>query len=149
MSSAKQAVPGPQTQAPELEVRAEAHITDRGHAAPEQRRQNPRFRVELDVTLGSDHNFYAGLTENLSAGGVFVATHLVKSIGESIELSIRVPETQELIEATGVVRWTRDYNESSDVSPGMGIQFVHVDPAANEIIHGFLSRRDPLLFDDD
>jgi hypothetical protein len=60
-----------------------------------------------------------------------------------------VPETQELIEATGVVRWTRDYNESSDVSPGMGLQFVHVDPAANEIIHGFLSRRDPLLFDDD
>ena len=41
------------------------------------RRGHHRFSVDLDVSLGSDHNFYSGFAENLSVGGVFVATHQV------------------------------------------------------------------------
>jgi hypothetical protein len=60
----------------EPELRGEATIlsvapmADGGH-----RREHSRFHVDLDVTVGSDHNFYAGFAENLSAGGVFIATH--------------------------------------------------------------------------
>ena len=42
--------------------------------ASENRRRDPRYGVELDVTLESDHNFYAGFVENLSVSGIFVAT---------------------------------------------------------------------------
>ncbi|HEU5076246.1 MAG TPA: hypothetical protein VFU02_18765, partial [Polyangiaceae bacterium] len=52
------------------ELTAESRNSGRDH------RIDPRAAVELDVSLGSDHNFYAGFVENLSAGGVFVATHL-------------------------------------------------------------------------
>ena len=41
---------------------------------PDLRRTSPRFDVELEVSLASESNFYVGLTENISAGGLFVAT---------------------------------------------------------------------------
>jgi hypothetical protein len=44
----------------------------------------------LDVALGTEHNFYSGLAENLS-GGVFVATHLLKPIGEVIRATGWLP----------------------------------------------------------
>ena len=34
-----------------------------------------RFDLEVKVDLESDHNFYTGLTQNISSGGVFIATH--------------------------------------------------------------------------
>src|SRR5690349_13072711 len=80
-----------------------------------QRRTSPRFAVELDVSLGSEHNFYAGLAENLSAGGVFVATHMLKPVGERVELSIHLPDSDHPVCGIGQVRWVREYNEQSDV----------------------------------
>ena len=41
----------------------------------DNRRRHLRYAVELDVSMSSEHNFYAGFAENLSEGGVFVATH--------------------------------------------------------------------------
>src|SRR5205814_2401102 len=70
----------------------------------ENRRRDPRFGVELDVTLESDHNFYAGFVENLSVSGVFVATHTKRQIGELIEFSIRFSQDQDPITGVGEVR---------------------------------------------
>jgi len=122
-------------------------------AAPESsrghHRSSPRAAVELDVSLGSDHNFYAGFVENLSAGGVFVATHLLRPVGEVIELSVHIPDDDEVITGTGEVRWLREYNESSDVPPGMGVKFLTLADGAEKIIEKFLAQRDPLFFDDE
>src|SRR5258706_8279362 len=57
----------------------------------DHRREHSRYSVDLDVSVGSDHNFYAGFAENLSAGGVFGATHKPSSPGSEIELSITLP----------------------------------------------------------
>src|SRR5438445_12467044 len=70
----------------EATIRSVAPLSDTGH-----RREHSRFSVDLDVTVGSDHNFYAGFAENLSAGGVFIATHKLKPVGSKIELSINLP----------------------------------------------------------
>ncbi len=115
-------------------------------AAP--RREHSRFSVDLDVTVGSDHNFYAGFAENLSAGGVFIATHKLKPVGSQIELTINLPEGVQ-IRATGQVRWIRVFNERSDTPPGMGVRFDDLAPASVALIQSFLSRRDALFFDDE
>lgn len=112
------------------------------------RREYSRFSVDLDVTVGSDHNFYAGFAENLSAGGVFIATHKLKPVGSKIELSINLPDAV-TVRALGEVRWIRVFNERSDTPPGMGVKFLEIDDACVAAISGFLSRRDPLFFDDD
>ena len=112
------------------------------------RRENSRFSVDLDMTVGSDHNFYAGFAENLSAGGVFIATHKLKPAGSKIELSINLPEGVQ-VRAAGEVRWIRVFNEHSDTPPGMGVRFTDLDAASVSAIQAFLSRREPLFFDDE
>jgi uncharacterized protein (TIGR02266 family) len=112
------------------------------------RREHSRFSVDLDVTVGSDHNFYAGFAENLSAGGVFIATHKLKPVGSKIELTINLPESVQ-IRAAGDVRWIRVFNEQSDTPPGMGVRFSGLADASVALIQKFLARRDPLFFDDE
>ncbi len=112
------------------------------------RREYSRFSVDLDVTVGSDHNFYAGFAENLSAGGVFIATHKLKPVGSKIELSVNLPGDV-TVRALGEVRWIRVFNEQSDTPPGMGVKFLEIDDSCVAAISGFLSRRDPLFFDDE
>jgi uncharacterized protein (TIGR02266 family) len=118
-------------------------VSEAGH-----RREHSRFAVDLDVTVGSDHNFYAGFAENLSVGGVFIATHNLKPVGSHIELSINLPDGAQ-IRATGEVRWVRVYNAQSDTPPGMGVRFDDLAEASVSLIQSFLSRRDPLFFDDE
>lgn len=147
--------------APARHARSEAEASDdedlRGEAkilevAPgseaDHHRQHSRFAVDLDVTVGSDHNFYAGFAENLSAGGVFIATHKLKPAGSTIELSINLPDGV-TVKAVGEVRWIRVFNDQSDTPPGMGVKFLEIDDSSVAAIGQFLSRRDPLFFDDE
>jgi uncharacterized protein (TIGR02266 family) len=115
----------------------------------QQRRSDGRYGVDLDVSLGSDHNFYAGLAENLSGGGIFVATHMLRPVGSVIELSIHLPDSSAPVKGMGEVRWIREYNESSELPPGMGIRFTHLEAGSLTAIERFLAKRDPLFFDDD
>ncbi|MCA9628795.1 MAG: TIGR02266 family protein [Myxococcales bacterium] len=131
------------------EPRAEATFR-RNSVRPDAdgRREHPRFSVDLDVHFGSDHNFYAGFVENLSAGGIFVATHNLRPVGEHFEININLPDGRP-IKAVGEVRWVREYSERSNVPPGMGIRFLELAPGADQAIADFLRERDPLFFDDE
>ncbi len=113
-----------------------------------QRRISPRYVVDLDVSLGSDHNFYAGFAENLSVTGVFVATHRLRPIGETIEICIHLPDGAE-VRGLGQVRWVRLYDETTATPPGMGVHFLELEPEAMRAIEAFLTRREPLLYDGD
>ena len=119
-------------------------------AAPESvRREHERFSVDLQVNVLSEHNLYMGLAENLSAGGLFIATHQMQKVGSSIELSLRVPDSEEVFHIRGQVRWVRVYNEQSDTSPGLGVRFTELPPGAESAINRFLGLREPLFFDDE
>lgn len=134
----------------DVEVRQEASISVlSAHPATDNRRAHARYRVELDVTFSSDHNFYMGLAENLSEGGLFVATHTLKSVGSLMEIEVKLPGREGSLRVVGEVRWVRTYNETSDVPPGMGIRFRDLDAESQTVISSFLEQRDPLFFDED
>lgn len=139
---------GPEAPEPE-EPHSEATIRDFEPLADAgNHRDHSRFSVALDVTVGSEHNFYAGFAENLSAGGVFVATHQLKPVGSKIELSISLPGGSQ-VRGAGEVRWVRIFNERSDTPPGMGVRFAELDPESLEAVTKFLEHRQPLFFDED
>jgi uncharacterized protein (TIGR02266 family) len=129
------------------ETPEEATFTQTPHGASLHRRIYTRFMVDLDVTLASHHNFYAGFAENLSVGGIFVATHKILPVGEVLMLSIRLPGLAKPIDGAGEVRWVREYSERSNVPPGLGLRFVEVGSDGIEAIQRFLENRDPLFFD--
>ena len=141
--------PKSEAEALDDELRGEATILSIAPLADvSPRREHSRFHVDLDVTVGSDHNFYAGFAENLSAGGVFIATHKLKPVGSQIELTINLPDGVQL-RAIGDVRWIRVFNEQSDTPPGMSVRFTDLADASVALIQSFLARRDPLFFDDE
>ena len=86
-------------------------------------RSHRRLSLELEVSLQSDSNFYLGLTENLSNGGIFVATHLIQPIGTLVAMTLRLPNRKMPLALGGRVRWVRDASESLEAPPGMGIEF--------------------------
>jgi uncharacterized protein (TIGR02266 family) len=113
------------------------------------RREHERVSVDLEVSVGSENNFYAGLAENLSAGGIFITTHQLHKVGAKIELSLRMPDSEETFDVVGEVRWVRVYNEHSDTPPGVGIRFNELSPGVSAAIARFVGQREPLFFDDD
>lgn len=104
------------------------------------RRSHPRFAVELDLSIGNAQNFYAGVVENVSVGGVFIATHLCRPVGELVEITIHLTDGDEPVRGIGEVRWVRALSEPDDLPPGMGIRFVELNEGARDAIERFLQR---------
>lgn len=105
--------------------------------------------MELDVSLDSGHNFYVGFVENLSVAGVFIATHLLRDVGNTLELCIHLPDSETVIQAMGEVRWVREYSEQSNIPPGMGVRFLQLTPDCQRQVDEFLAKREPMVFDED
>jgi len=116
--------------------------------ASDARGEVNRVEVRLGVGIESESNFYIGCTENLSEGGVFVATHSLCKIGCRVDLVIAM-RYQAPIRAKGTVRWLRPYSETDENPPGMGIRFDSLSAEDAERIHEFANCRQPMFFDDD
>ncbi len=115
----------------------------------ESDRRFKRYPLKIEVTYSSDHNFYTGFMVNMSSGGLFVATHEPSQLGELIELTFSVPGLESCTVVCRV-QWIRDYDpDSSDMVPGMGLQFSQLDPEARAAIELFIKHRDTIFFDDE
>jgi uncharacterized protein (TIGR02266 family) len=114
-------------------------------------RATERFDLEVKVDLESDHNFYTGLTQNISAGGLFIATHHLRRIGDRITLKFQLPGTEGSVEVETEVRWIRENSAltRADGATGMGVRFINLTPEATTAIQKFLSNRDSLYYDDE
>ena len=115
----------------------------------DERRTSPRHEVSVEVTFESEHNFYTGLTQDLSGGGLFVATHVIRPIGECIRVRFTLPGTPEVLDAITEVRWVRGSEVSGGhLEPGMGLQFLQLAPRTKQAIRVFLSQRESMFYDD-
>ncbi|HXT95314.1 MAG TPA: TIGR02266 family protein [Polyangia bacterium] len=120
--------------------------------APQQNvRAAERFDLEVKVDLESDHNFYTGLTQNISSGGLFIATSAIRKIGDRITLQFSLPGTPDLVSVETEVRWIRENSalHRVDGATGMGVRFVNLSPVASAAITKFLESRDSLYYDDE
>ena len=116
---------------------------------PHNRRDHDRIAVDVEVTMTSEHNFYTGFTEDISAGGLFISSHETLPIGTELTFSLKLGKG--VVSCPGVVRWVREPSPYLDgVPPGMGVQFDDIPPNVAAAINEFIaSRRDAIFFDDD
>lgn len=110
-----------------------------------ERRAYPRVALEIEVTLGSESQFYAGLTGDVSEGGIFVSTYQAIPVGERVSVSFKLPNGE--TKATGVVRWMRPASEGAP--PGLGISFDELSENGRELVRAFCEERPPLYYDVD
>jgi uncharacterized protein (TIGR02266 family) len=102
-----------------------------------------RLQLEVEVSLWSESQFYAGLSGDASQAGLFVATYRTLRPGESVLL--RVELFGERIEVVGLVRWRRAFSEHAP--PGVGVALSELPPNARRLIDAFCAERAPMYYE--
>lgn len=100
---------------------------------PTERREAPRIPLETDVTLGGHGRVVPGVTRDVSAGGVFVATDSDVPVGTRVSLRLRLPSGP--VVGTGIVRWVREEGPGRDA--GLGIELAELEEADRVVLLRF------------
>lgn len=109
-------------------------------------RKSARVGLEADVGFQSESNFFTGFSEDLSDGGLFVATFNLLKLHSAVTVTFTLPDGH-LVVAQGRVAWVREYNEATpDLSPGMGVRFEGLSEADMQSIRSFLRKRAPMFY---
>ena len=115
----------------------------------------PRIRMELNLSFeidlgrGSEHNFYTGLTDNISEGGLFISTSQVLDLGTKIKFPLAMPGMKEPEVVEGVVRWVRsDGRSDTNVPPGIGVQFTHISERLKTHINKYVKQNESIFYED-
>ncbi|GEM_PF-459287 len=95
---------------------------------PSIERRDPRLPCRMEVRLTVAGSTHAGVSEDISQGGIFVGTHLELNRGEELGISFVLPGSDVPTEACCRVAWR---NKGSmpckpQVSPGIGIEFIKI-----------------------
>jgi len=114
-----------------------------------ERRAHARATLKTSVHFGSESNFYTGFTQDISAGGLFVATHNVVPMGTVIDLEFSIPDEGPPITVQGEVRWAAEYNPASDCSPGLGLRFIDLKEEDRIRIERWVEHRETMFYDED
>lgn len=99
--------------------------------------------------MESDHNFYTGFAENISAGGLFIATRDLHPIGTTFSVAFTVPTYDREVRVECEVRWQRLEDSRDRYSmPGIGVRFVNLGPVEERAINEFIKARGTLFYDE-
>jgi uncharacterized protein (TIGR02266 family) len=90
----------------------------------------------VDVEFTDDVQFYHGVTQNLSAGGLFVRTRVILPISSAVALRFELPDGTG-VEAHACVRWLYDAANAGGRHAGIGLQFTALSRGALERISEF------------
>jgi len=109
----------------------------------------PRHDLRVEVSGQSDHQFFTGFSENISTGGLFIATYQTLPLGTTFQFSFSVPGVDRQFDCKCEVRWVREHDaESPHGVPGVGVNFLELSPADERILDAILSRVDTMFYDD-
>ncbi len=108
-----------------------------------ERRASERSPIEVEVSLSSESQFFAGLSGDVSLGGLFVQTYSLRPVGSHVHVAFSLPTGE--IRVSGVVRWVRGATDSSP--PGLGIAFEHIEGSELAAVEAFCRTRPPLYHD--
>ena len=103
-------------------------------------RLEPQVTGTIRISFKKESDFFKSYIGNLAKGGLFVRTKKVLPVDTLLNLELTLPKTDRTVHTTGKVVWTRAENMSSDkMPPGMGIQFVDIDPEDERLLKNYMA----------
>ncbi|HEU5077450.1 MAG TPA: TIGR02266 family protein [Polyangiaceae bacterium] len=119
-----------------------------GLVEPDERRNEPRTSKQFEVEFNYETHFFAGLTLDISSGGLFIATYHLLPVGTALSLSFQLPQLPDglRLSVRGEVRWVRCASEGHE-RPGMGVAFKELTADTLSAIAAFCAERPPLYMD--
>jgi len=92
----------------------------------QSKRQHERVDVKIRTVYHDeiDPEESDSLMSNLSLGGCFIRTTRSLPTGSKVKVRFKLPDTDRILEAAGVVRWVQD--SGAEEERGMGVQFQDI-----------------------
>ena len=110
-----------------------------------QKRGNQRVDVTLKVQLQypDRDTFVERFSINVSRTGLFIRARDPAPVGSRVRFEYRLKDDSRIFRGTGVVRWARPAAEAKepDAPPGMGIEFVDLDPQSEDLVTHIVKTR--------
>ncbi len=114
----------------------------------EDRRRPPpgNARVEVAVSLVSEHNFFVGSTRRIDSGGVFIATAMPPPVGTHIQVRLGLADGRKL-DLEGEVAFLRAKSATTGRQPaGCGVRLLSLPGWAVDAIERFFQARQPIAY---
>ena len=127
-----------------------------GHFAPpipsaSDRRDTDRLRYDIQVGVSTDHRLFVGLTANISAGGLFIATDEPLKKGDRIEVRFSIPGTVHVFHKHATVCWTRPFDGENQTHTrtraGAGVRLDDLSDDEAKVLDAFLQVHEPIFYD--
>lgn len=96
--------------------------------SPNDRRNNGRTAIELNVEYKRLNTFFADYTRNISKGGTFIRTDRPLDVNTEFVFALNIKSLSEPLRLRGRVKWiVRPSDATPDSPAGMGIEFQYTD----------------------
>ena len=103
-------------------------------------------RVEVNVSLVSEHNFYVGPTRRMDSGGVFIATAMPPPAGTRLQIRLGLADGRK-IDTEGEVAFVREKSATIGRQPtGCGVRLFNLPGWAVDAIERFILARQPIVY---
>jgi hypothetical protein len=103
-------------------------------------------RVEVNVSLVSEHNFYIGPTRRVDSGGVFIATGMPPPVGTRLQVRLGLADGRKL-DLEGEVAFVREKSATTGRQPsGCGVRLINLPGWAVDSIERFILARQPIAY---
>jgi hypothetical protein len=103
-------------------------------------------RVEVNVSLVSEHNFYVGPSRRMDSGGVFIATAMPPPAGTRLQIRLGLADGRK-IESEGEVAFVREKSATIGRQPtGCGVKLLNLPGWAVDAIERFIQARQPIVY---
>jgi hypothetical protein len=103
-------------------------------------------RVEVNVSLVSEHNFYVGVTRRMDSGGVFIATAMPPPVGTRLQVRLGLADGRK-IDVDGEVAFVREKSATIGRQPtGCGVRLLALPGWAIDAIERFILARQPIVY---
>lgn len=105
----------------------------------EEKRRDERVQAEVKLRFKTDNGFIQRYTEDISKGGVFIKTDKPLPFDTRVKVLFELPDSRQ-IELIGKVVYVLNEKDARSMmrSPGMGIQFIDVQPEVKKKIEEFI-----------
>jgi Tfp pilus assembly protein PilZ len=109
-------------------------------------RPPPNARVEVNVSLVSEHNFFVGVTRRIDSGGVFIATSMPPQVGTRVQVRLGLADGRK-IDLEGEVAFLRGKSATTGRQPpGCGVRLQSLPGWAVDAIERFFLARQPIVY---
>jgi len=105
------------------------------------RREGARVSGRINISFKRASDFFKAYIANVGEGGLFIHTTKNLPVGSLLDLEFSLPDTNQSITTKGKVVWARPQDMSTEkMPPGMGIQFIDMNPNDRELVKNYIAK---------